>query len=168
VTMVDSEESRERGGEGRSDEGASLPFWRRLTLAEMSTEQWESLCDGCARCCLIKLEDEDSGDVAYTRVACRLLDQDQCRCTRYPERHRLVPDCVHLGPEEASAFHWLPLSCAYRTLAEGRDLADWHPLVSGDADSVHAAGISIRGRILSEEAVHPDGLDEHIVRWVEF
>lgn len=147
---------------------AERPFWQRLSLAEMSTEQWESLCDGCARCCLIKLEDEDSGEVAYTGVACHLLDLDQCRCTRYPERHELVPDCVHLGPEQAAAFSWLPTTCAYRILAEGGDLPDWHPLISGDPDSVHRAGISVRGRALPETHVHPDGLDEHIIRWVSF
>ena len=144
------------------------PFWQRLSLTEMSQEQWESLCDGCARCCLIKLEDEDSGEIAYTGVACHLLDLDQCRCTRYPDRHELVPDCVHLGPEQAAAFRWLPTTCAYRILADGGELPDWHPLVSGDPDSVHRAGISVRGRALPETHVHPDGLDEHVIRWVSF
>ncbi len=143
------------------------PFWQRLTLAEMSDVQWESLCDGCARCCLIKLEDEDTREVAYTRVVCGLLDVERCRCTRYPDRHLLVPDCVELGPDQAAAFRWLPTTCAYRTLAEGRDLANWHPLVSGDPETVHRAGISVRGRVLSEDHVHPEGLDEHIIRWVE-
>lgn len=143
------------------------PFWERLTLAEMNAEQWESLCDGCARCCLIKLEDEDTAEVVYTGVTCELLDLDQCRCTRYPERHELVPDCVQLGPEQAASFHWLPTTCAYRRLAEGRGLADWHPLVTGDPDSVHRAGVSVRGRAISEAHVHPDGLDEHVIRWVE-
>jgi len=141
------------------------PFWRRLSLEELSEEQWESLCDGCARCCLVKLE--EAGNVEYTRIVCRLLDQDQCRCTQYPARHRLVPDCVELGPEQARAFAWLPTSCAYRTLAEGRDLPAWYPLVSGDPESVHRAGISVRGLVLSEDVVHPDGYDEHVIRWVE-
>lgn len=143
------------------------PFWQRLSLAQMNSEQWESLCDGCARCCLIKLEDEDSGEVVYTRVVCQLLDEDQCRCSRYPERHELVPDCVQLGPDQAAEFHWLPTTCAYRILAEGGDLPDWHPLVSGDPESVHRAGISVRGRVLSEVHVHPEGLEEHVIRWVE-
>ncbi len=143
------------------------PFWQRLSLAEMDQEQWESLCDGCARCCLIKLEDEDSGEVVYTGVTCQLLDLDHCRCTRYPERHALVEDCVQLGPEQAATFHWLPRTCAYRILAEGGDLPEWHPLVSGDPDSVHEAGISVRGRAISEAHVHPDGLEEHVIRWVE-
>lgn len=144
------------------------PFWRRLRLEEMDDAQWESLCDGCGRCCLIKLEHPDDGAVAYTRVACRLLDQDRCRCTRYAERHRLVPDCVQLGPAQARDFHWLPTSCAYRIVAEGGDLPAWHPLVTGDPESVHRAGISVRGRVLSEEAVHPDGIEEHVIRWVDF
>jgi uncharacterized cysteine cluster protein YcgN (CxxCxxCC family) len=145
----------------------SAPFWQRLRLDEMDDAQWESLCDGCARCCLIKLEDEESGEVAYTGVHCRLMDEESCRCTRYPERHRLVPDCVQLGPEQAHEFHWLPRTCAYRILAEGGDLPEWHPLVSGDPDSVHRAGISIRGRALPETVVHPDGLEEHLITWVE-
>ena len=142
------------------------PFHQRLALHEMNAEQWESLCDGCARCCLLKLEDPQ-GAVAYTRVVCRLLDQDACRCTRYPDRHRLVPDCVTLGPDEARSFHWLPATCAYRILAQGGELPAWHPLVSGDPASVHSAGISVRGRVLSERDVHPDGLDEHVIHWVE-
>lgn len=144
-----------------------MPFWKRLALHEMSREQWESLCDGCARCCLVKLEDEDTKEVVYTSVACELLDRERCRCTRYAERQQLVPDCVVLGPEEVASLRWMPTTCAYRLLAEGRDLPDWHPLVSGDPESVHRAGISVRGRALPESAVHPDGLEEHVVRWVE-
>ena len=147
---------------------SELPFWERLTLEEMDDAQWESLCDGCARCCMIKLEDGDTGAVEYTGVVCRLLDRDSCRCTRYPDRHRLVPDCVTLGPREARSFHWLPDTCAYRILAEGGRLPDWHPLRTGDPASVHRAGISVRGQVLSEEDVHPDGLEEHVVRWVSF
>lgn len=133
----------------------------------MSPEQWESLCDGCARCCLIKLEDEDSGEVAYTGVACRLLDVDSCRCTDYAHRHQRVSDCVRLQPDQVAACHWLPATCAYRILAQGGDLPTWHPLVSGNANSVHEAGISVRGRVLPEQHVHPDALDEHVIRWVE-
>lgn len=150
-----------------ADRAETAPFWQRLSLAEMDQAQWEALCDGCARCCLIKLEDEDSGEVVYTRVTCQLLDEARCRCTRYPERHQLVPDCVQLGPEQAADFHWLPRTCAYRILAEGGDLPAWHPLVSGDPDSVHATGISVRGRVIPETHVHPEGLDEHVIRWVE-
>ena len=145
----------------------SAPFWTTKTLAEMTGAEWESLCDGCARCCLIKLQDTDSDAIAYTRVVCRLLDTKACRCTHYPQRHELVDDCVRLTPEGAANFSWLPVSCAYRTIAEGRPLAAWHPLVSGRRDSVHTAGISVRGRVISEDNVHPDGLEEHIIQWVE-
>ena len=133
----------------------------------MSREEWESLCDGCAKCCLQKLEDEDSGQVYYTKVVCRYLAQDTCRCTHYQQRQRLVPNCVWLRPEDVAEFHWLPSTCAYRLVAEGQSLPDWHPLISGSPDSVHQAGISVQGRALSEEYVHPEGLQEHIVHWVE-
>jgi hypothetical protein len=142
-------------------------FWLRKSLEEMTVDEWESLCDGCARCCLHKLEDEDDGEVFYTRVVCRYLDEQRCRCRRYPERHTLVPNCVWLKPEYVTEFRWLPASCAYRLVAEGKDLAWWHPLVSGNPDSVHEAGISVRGKILSENYVHPDGMEEHIIHWVE-
>ncbi len=141
-------------------------FWTQKLLEEMSREEWESLCDGCAKCCLHKLEDEDSGEVFYTKVVCRYMD-DNCRCTEYQRRNELVPNCVWLRPEDVDDFHWLPQSCAYRLIAEGKPLFDWHPLVSGSADSVHAEGVSIRGRALSEEYVHPDGMEEHIITWVE-
>lgn len=147
---------------------ASTParFWETKSLDEMSVEEWESLCDGCAKCCLHKLEDEDTGEVFYTKVVCRYMD-DNCRCTEYQQRNTLVPMCVWLRPEDISEFHWLPATCAYRLVAEGKPLADWHPLISGDPDSVHSAGVSIRGRALSEEFVHPDGFEEHIIHWVE-
>ena len=143
-------------------------FWERKTLAEMDAQEWESLCDGCARCCAIKLEDETTGEVVTTRVVCRLLDLESCRCTRYPERHRLVPDCVRLTAETVASFAWLPSSCAYRRLAEGRGLAWWHPLVSGDPDTVVDAGISVRGSVVSEREIHPQDIVEHVaVRMVD-
>ncbi|MBT3358279.1 MAG: YcgN family cysteine cluster protein [Rhodospirillales bacterium] len=141
------------------------PFWKTKRLDEMTTEEWESLCDGCARCCLAKLEDEETGEIAYTYVACRLLDQDTCRCTRYAERSRFVPDCVTLTIKNVDRLPWMPSTCAYRLLKEGKDLPDWHPLVSGEAQSVHWAGISVRGRVISEREI--DDLEDYIVTWPE-
>lgn len=141
-------------------------FWETKALNEMTGEEWESLCDGCAKCCLHKLEDEDTGDVYYTKVVCRYMDE-QCRCTEYQRRNELVPNCVWLKPEDVEEFHWLPSTCAYRLVAENKPLPDWHPLISGNAQSVHRAGVSIKGRALSEEYVHPDGMEEHIIHWVE-
>lgn len=143
------------------------PFWQRKSLQEMTREEWESLCDGCARCCLHKLEDEDSGEVVTTRVACRYLDEAHCRCTEYERRLELVPDCMNLDISRIAEFHWLPATCAYRLIAEGKPLAWWHPLVSGSADTVHEAGISVRGKVVSDEFVHPDAYDEHIIYWVD-
>ncbi|MEH6556640.1 MAG: YcgN family cysteine cluster protein [Oceanicoccus sp.] len=141
-------------------------FWENKPLDQLSEDEWESLCDGCAKCCLHKLEDEDSGEVFYTKVVCRYMDE-QCRCTEYQRRNELVPNCVWLRPEDVKEFHWLPSTCAYRLVSEGKPLESWHPLISGSPDTVHSAGISIKGRALSEEYVHPDGLDEHIINWVE-
>jgi hypothetical protein len=142
----------------------SRPFWERKTLAEMTPEEWESLCDGCGRCCLLKLADEDGGNVAYTDVACRLLDLESCRCGNYARRHRLVKDCVRLTPQGLGQLSWMPSTCAYRLLHEGKALYWWHPLVSGDPDTVHAAGISVRGRVIAEEDTGE--LEDHIVNWV--
>jgi len=142
-------------------------WWNQKTLAELDAQQWEALCDGCARCCLHKLEDEDDGEVFYTRVRCRYLDENSCRCSDYPNRSVLVENCIRLDASSAGALEWLPATCAYRMRARGLPLEAWHPLVSGDPESVHRAGISIRGRCISDEYVHPDGYDEHIVQWVE-
>ncbi|MCH8302509.1 MAG: YcgN family cysteine cluster protein [Proteobacteria bacterium] len=125
-------------------------FWKRKSLAEMSTAEWESLCDGCALCCLQKLEDEETGDVYFTDVACRLLDTQTCRCTNYAARAKKVASCLVLSVDEPETFNWLPDSCAYRRLADGKDLPEWHPLLTGDPDSVHEAGISAKGKVVSE------------------
>lgn len=125
-------------------------FWKRKSLAEMSSSEWESLCDGCALCCLQKMEDEETGDIYFTDLACRLLDTNSCRCTDYPSRAEKVASCLKLTIDEPETFRWLPASCAYRRLAEGDDLPEWHPLRTGDPNSVHDAGISIRGKAVSE------------------
>ncbi len=142
-------------------------FWQTKKLDEMTQSEWESLCDGCAKCCLHKIEDEDTQDIFYTKIHCRYMNTDSCRCTVYQVRHHRVPNCVWLRPEDVAVFHWLPSTCAYRLVAEGKPLEWWHPLVSGDVNTVHEAGISIKNRSLSEEYVHPDGWVEHVIHWVE-
>lgn len=143
---------------------APRPFWQVKPLAAMTPEEWESLCDGCGRCCVIKLEDEDTGELHYTDVACRLFDDQSCRCGNYALRARLVEGCVVLSPKTLpEVARWMPATCAYRLLHEGRPLAAWHPLVSGDPESVHAAGISVRGRVVAEYEVSEDELEDHII-----
>lgn len=141
-------------------------FWRDKALQDLTPDEWEALCDGCGRCCLNKLEDEDTAELYFTNVACHLLDLTTCRCRDYSHRVELVPDCLVLTPGQAELFDQLPDTCAYRLRSEGRSLPDWHPLVSGDHDSVHSAGISVRGKVVSEEYIHPDQLPEHVISWV--
>ncbi|HTK97912.1 MAG TPA: YcgN family cysteine cluster protein [Pseudomonadales bacterium] len=141
-------------------------FWRK-PLAELNSEEWEALCDGCAQCCQLKLEDEDTGRIACTSVTCHLLDLDTCRCTQYEERHVRVRDCIEFDAAAVPDLHWLPQTCAYRLRSEGRDLMWWHYLVSGDRDTVHRAGISVRGRAMSEAHVHPDDMESRILHWIE-
>ena len=144
-----------------------IPFWQRKSLDEMTDSEWESLCDGCGRCCLAKLEDaDDSSRTYFTNVGCRLLDGDTCRCRDYANRLSLVDDCVQLTPQSLKTINWLPPSCAYVLIAKGRDLYWWHPLVSGDPETVHAAGVSVRGRIsATEETVPDEDLEDYIVSW---
>jgi uncharacterized cysteine cluster protein YcgN (CxxCxxCC family) len=147
---------------------ASEPFWRTKTLAQMTSAEWESLCDGCGQCCLIRLEDEDTGEITPTRVSCRLFDAETCRCRDYPRRKRTVPDCIKLTPGNIAELPWMPASCAYRRLHEGRDLASWHPLISGDPESVHRAGVSVRGQTISEASLADpdDALDFLAPEWL--
>jgi uncharacterized cysteine cluster protein YcgN (CxxCxxCC family) len=139
------------------------PFWKTKSLEEMTREEWESLCDGCGRCCLHKLRHEETNELSFTNVACRLLDLDSCRCSDYARRQKRVPDCVSLTPQALREIDWLPPSCAYRRVREGKGLAWWHPLVSGDPDTVHQAGVSVRGRAVSERRA--GALEDHVVEW---
>jgi uncharacterized cysteine cluster protein YcgN (CxxCxxCC family) len=141
------------------------PFWEEKSLNEMNNEEWESLCDGCGRCCLHKLENDADNLIYYTEVACRLLDRQACRCMNYAERSREVADCIQLSADTLPELNWLPSTCAYRLLAEGRALPEWHPLITGDPESVHQAGISVRGRCVEESEV--EDLEDHIVMWLE-
>lgn len=142
----------------------TAPFWKTKQLAEMSREEWEALCDGCGRCCLNKLEDEDTGRFLYTRAACRLLDLRTCRCSDYANRQAQVPDCVALTPDNVGTLGWLPPTCAYRLLDEGRSLPWWHPLVSGRPGTVAEAGVAVAGEAYSEEGITVDELVDHLWR----
>jgi len=145
-------------------DGLSPRFWEKKPIAKLSRAEWEALCDGCGKCCLNKLEDEDSGDVALTRVACRLLDDDTCLCAHYDTRHQFVPDCIVLKPSNIEEhLYWMPQTCAYRLVYHRQPLFDWHPLISGTADSVHDAGVSMRGRTVSEFDVADDDWEDHII-----
>lgn len=141
---------------------ANAAFWKRKSLAELDREEWESLCDGCGRCCLHKLADVAAGTLRFTSVACRLLDLDHVRCSDYANRRSRVPDCLDLSSESEEAFAQLPNSCAYRLLREGRPLADWHPLESGDPESVHRAGISVRGKAIAETEADLEDLERYV------
>jgi uncharacterized cysteine cluster protein YcgN (CxxCxxCC family) len=137
-------------------------FWERYPLDRLTGPEWEALCDGCGRCCLQKLEDADSGEMLFTRVSCRLLDTDTCRCGQYAVRRQLVPDCVILTPQTLErAVRWLPPTCAYKLLFQGQRLFPWHPLISGDADTVHEAGVSMRGRAVPEYTLAEDDWEDY-------
>lgn len=141
-----------------------MRFWETKTLAEMTTEQWESLCDGCGQCCLHKLEDEDTGELAFTSVCCDLIDLDTCRCTRYSERCSLVPECLDLKQHDFAEYNWLPATCAYRLLTDGKPLPEWHPLITGNPESVKQAGASISSYATKESQV--DDLEDYIIEWL--
>ncbi len=138
-------------------------FWKTRKLNELTTEEWESLCDGCAQCCIIKFQDEDTGRIYHTNVVCEWLDIYHCKCRRYSERGRLVPSCLTLTPELAAELSWMPETCAYRLLAEGKDLPLWHHLVCGDRDAVHRAGISVRGKVVSAIDVDEEELPDYVI-----
>ncbi|MEE8387722.1 MAG: YcgN family cysteine cluster protein [Acidiferrobacterales bacterium] len=140
-------------------------FWESKSLHDMDEAEWESLCDGCGRCCLTKLEDNDTGEVFFTNVACKLLDTDTCRCGDYTNRKQRVPACFVLDAESLSDYSYLPPTCAYRLLSTGKSLPHWHPLITGTPDSVHQAGISVRGKVVSERYVDDSELQDRIVSW---
>jgi uncharacterized cysteine cluster protein YcgN (CxxCxxCC family) len=142
-----------------------MSFWKTKKFHEMTTGEWESLCDGCGKCCLHKLEDEDTGEIFFTSVVCNLIDLKTCRCTRYSERTRLVPECLDLKQHNFAEFNWLPATCAYRLLSDGEELPVWHPLVSGSAESVKIAGVSISSYAMKESEV--DDLEDHIIEWLD-
>ena len=148
------------------ENGLRTRFWE-LPLGELSKAEWEALCDGCGRCCLVKLQDEDSGELAFTNLACRYLDSQKCQCRVYDNRFSKVPDCIQISEAVARNTDWLPSSCAYRLRAHGQPLADWHPLISGEEGTVRQAGISVAGRVVSEQLVHEDDWEEHIIHWIE-
>ena len=142
------------------------PFWETKKLAAMTRREWESLCDRCGQCCLAKIEDEETGEIFYTNVACKLFDSSSCTCSDYEARARRVDDCRVLTPENMDETGWLPESCAYRRLNEGKKLEWWHPLCSGDPGTVRMAGMTVTGRVVSEKHIHPDQLDEHVIDWI--
>jgi uncharacterized cysteine cluster protein YcgN (CxxCxxCC family) len=142
-----------------------LPFWKTKTLAQMNDAEWESLCDGCGLCCLNKLEDWETGEIVWTSIRCTLLDGENCRCSDYENRQATVPDCIRLTVESVSEIPWLPPTCGYRLVRDGLDLYWWHPLVSGDPDTVHQAGISARGRTISEDGIDIDDYEDYLVTW---
>lgn len=142
----------------------SAPFWKTKSMHEMSAAEWESLCDGCGKCCQLKVEDEDTGEIGLTTVVCKLLDLTDCRCSDYANRFDHVPDCIRLTPDTLRQYTWLPRTCGYRLVAEGKDLHWWHPLVSGSADTVHTAGISVKGRVFSESEVGDP--EDFVAQWL--
>lgn len=142
-----------------------MNFWETKTLAEMTTEEWESLCDNCGKCCLNKLEDEDSGEIYYTSVVCDLINLDTCLCNHYSERCTLVPECLDLKQHDFSEYTWLPSTCAYRLLSGGKQLPEWHPLITGNKESVKETGVAIGSYAMKESDV--DDLEDHIIEWLE-
>ena len=155
---------RNMGGESIRREGLRDRFWERVPLDEMSSEEWEALCDGCGKCCLNKLEDSETNEIAFTRLACRLLDGETCRCVHYEFRRQIVPGCVVLTPSNIGEIaYWMPKTCAYRLLWDGKELPDWHPLVSGNEESVHEAGVSVLGWTMPEFEVPEEDWEDYVI-----
>lgn len=148
-----------------SAENGQDRFWETKPLAWMTKREWESLCDGCGKCCLVKLQDAETDEISYTDVACKLLDCTTARCSDYSNRKRQVPDCVVLSVKLVNQLDWMPSTCAYRLLKEGKPLYWWHHLECGDPNAVHEAGISVRGRVVSETLVEDAELVEHVIDW---
>lgn len=144
----------------------SEAFWESIPLQKMTPAQWESLCDGCGKCCLHKLEDEETGELHFTTVACRQLDLDSCRCKVYQERLLHVPECIDLTPQKLEVLPFMPATCAYRLVYEGKRLPDWHPLVSGEADRIHEAHASVRDKVISEDQVEAEDLALYIIDYL--
>ena len=144
---------------------AAAPFWKTKTLEEMSQTEWESLCDGCGKCCLNKLEDWDTAEIYWTNIGCELLDCDSCRCKDYENRFEIVSDCIQLTPQIVRTLTWLPPTCGYRLVRDGEDLFDWHPLISGDPETVHKVGVSVQGRVVPDEGKPADEYENHLVDW---
>lgn len=139
-------------------------FWETIPLQNMTRPEWEALCDGCGKCCLNKLEDEETGEVALTNVACRLFDDTTCQCSQYPIRHQFVPECIVMTHDTIKDhMYWLPQTCAYRLLYNGHALPDWHPLRTGNAQAMHRAGISMQHRTVPEFEIHEDDWEDHII-----
>lgn len=145
---------------------ASQPWWQTKSLDQMDDAQWEALCDGCAKCCLVKLEDADTEEIYYTNVSCQLLDTESCRCSDYEGRHKIVDDCIKLDRSNVNKLEWLPQSCSYRLVAAGESLPEWHHLITGDREAMHNYGASLRGKVTSELNVHDDDIEDHIIRWI--
>lgn len=144
----------------------TVNFWEK-PLHELDEREWEALCDGCGQCCLKKLQDTATNEVVFTRVVCRLFDQNNSRCTRYPERTTLVPDCLDVKNVDIGEIDWMPATCAYRLRHHGQPLPDWHPLITGSRDAMEAAGAAVAGKVISEQYVHPEGHEEHVIDWVK-
>ena len=161
---------RSKAGKKPQTAGGSLRprFWERFKLDELNADEWEALCDGCGLCCLLKFEEESSSEVTYTNVCCKLLDRSTCRCNHYECRTKIVPDCVTLRPETvADVIDWMPSSCAYRLIHEGRPLFDWHHLISGSRETVHESGISVKDRCIPEYDINPDDLESYATDWAK-